>query len=150
MRRQLSGRRIRSLADAWGACDELHGLGPRCVLITSIHPEDVGDAGGDGQLLVLASQAGEGGAAARRMLVRVPKLPLSFTGTGDLLAALVTCWWGKEGGLEGVLREAVSTLQSVCRHTMERGGGELRLVECKAALEGRCEAKVEVEEAAKT
>ncbi|CAI5930976.1 unnamed protein product, partial [Closterium sp. NIES-64] len=95
---QLTGLSIRTQADAITACDMLHAAGPRKVVITSMEVE--------GQLLVVGSDAsspaaeqeGSGASGAsgshslRRFCIAVPKIPEYFTGTGDLMTALLLGW----------------------------------------------------------
>ncbi|CAI5986112.1 unnamed protein product, partial [Closterium sp. NIES-64] len=89
---QLTGLSIRTQADAITACDMLHAAGPRKVVITSMEV--------DGRLLVVGSDAsspaGEEEGSEQRSLQRfciaVPKIPHYFTGTGDLMTALLLGW----------------------------------------------------------
>ena len=62
----LAGRESKTLADALGAVEAVHALGPRAVLVTSLHTEDTPEDAID----MLASDA------SGRFRLRTPKLPL--------------------------------------------------------------------------
>ena len=94
----LSGRAVASEADAAAACAALHARGPRVVVVTSLdlaadHPNHVAmlasavdDGGGDGG-------GGAGAVAVRQWRLLLPKVEaMHFTGTGDLMAALLLAW----------------------------------------------------------
>jgi pyridoxine kinase len=74
----LTGREVRTLANARAAVTALQARGPRCVLVTSLRLDDTPE----GEIGMLA---GEGGAFWR---LSTPMLPLSVNGAGDAIAAL--------------------------------------------------------------
>src|SRR4051795_6498342 len=74
----LSGRAVASEADARAAVSAVQRLGPRVVLVTSLHS----DATPADTIDLLAA---EGGAVWR---VRTPRLSLGVNGAGDAIAAL--------------------------------------------------------------
>lgn len=82
---------ITTEAGALAALAALHALGPPVVIITS-----AAVAEWPGQLVLYASVAGQG----RPLRLRVPARPRAFTGTGDLLAALVTARLGAPTGMD--------------------------------------------------
>ena len=132
----LSGRAVASEADAAAACAALHARGPRVVVVTSLdlaadHPDHVAmlasavDDGGDG------GGGGAGAVAVRQWRLLLPKVEaMHFTGTGDLMAALLLAWTHRHPGADGVaiaMEKAGATMQAVLKRTVERsrerGGG---------------------------
>jgi pyridoxine kinase len=112
----LTSSSIQTLDDAVQVCDKLHAMGPRQVVITSFHVNSVADlapraadvayaktntvvdsrldsfendteAVAD-ELFVLCSERDVNGETKRKMF-SVRKLPGYYTGTGDLMAALL-------------------------------------------------------------
>ena len=81
--RQLTGIKIESLQHAKDAIDKIHTMGVRKVVLTSVFLSSF-----PGQILVVGSQQHENGSRSQ-FTIKVPELSLSFTGTGDLFAALL-------------------------------------------------------------
>jgi len=77
----LAGRESRTLADALAAVKVVHGLGPRAILVTSLHTEDTPE----GTIDLLASDA------TGRFRLRTPKLPLVVNGAGRRHRRAVFC-----------------------------------------------------------
>ena len=68
------------------ACETLHASGgPHTVVLTSL------DFGGADSVLMLASCRTEDG-TLRQWRLRLPRVGQLFTGTGDLVAALLLAW----------------------------------------------------------
>eukprot|EP00897_Mesotaenium_endlicherianum_P007386 jgi/Mesen1/6676/ME000343S05853 len=108
---QLTGLRIESVGDAIRACDALHAAGPSKVVITSM------DIGKD--FLVLGSHIKEKGAPPSRFRIILEKLPAYFTGTGDLLTALLLGWTYKyPDDLAKAAEFSVASLQATLRRTL--------------------------------
>ncbi len=122
----LSGRAVASEADADSSCAALHARGPRVVVVTSLdlaadHPNHVAmlasavDDGGEG---------GGGAGAVRQWRLLLPKVEaMHFTGTGDLMAALLLAWTHRHPGADGVaiaMEKAGATMQAVLKRTVER------------------------------
>jgi len=120
----LSGRTVETLADMLCAIDRLHALGPRIVLVTSLHI----DATPEGAIDVVASDGAE------RLRVRTPKLPIAINGAGDAMAALFFAGHLRGGSLADALSRAVSSLFGVLAHTAEAGARELQLVGAQEEL----------------
>jgi pyridoxine kinase len=114
----LSDIRTETLADAKRAVGAVQDLGPRAVLVTSLHtretPQDCID------LL-----AGEGGAFWR---VRTPRLSLSINGAGDAIAALFFVHYARTGSAATALAEAAASVYGLLRRTAEAGSREILLV----------------------
>jgi len=107
---QLTGRQIRTEAEALEACCDLHAAGPSKVVITSLALEK--------ELMIIGSHVQAKGDAPKQFKITVPRLHSYFTGTGDLMTALLLGWSHKyPDDLEKAAELAVSSLQSVLKHT---------------------------------
>lgn len=72
----------------------------------------------------------------------VPRLPGSYTGTGDLTSALLLAWLhllpeDAPGRLENVLERVIATVQATLKRTHAEAGesAELRLIQSKEDIE---------------
>uniref|UniRef100_A0A7N0VKD2 pyridoxal kinase n=1 Tax=Kalanchoe fedtschenkoi TaxID=63787 RepID=A0A7N0VKD2_KALFE len=81
---ELTGFRIVSEQDGLDACKFLHSLGPSKVVITSINI--------NGNLFLIGSHQDNKGRPPLQFKIFIPKLPAYFTGTGDLMTALLLGW----------------------------------------------------------
>ena len=62
--------------------------------------------------------------STRRIRINIPRLPASFTGTGDLFAACLLAWMHKtDGDLKTSCQKTVSTLQDVLKRTLKHAQG---------------------------
>jgi len=117
----LSGRSTATLADVLAAVDDIHGRGPRAVLVTSLHtaetPEDAID--------ILASDP------SGRFRLRTPKLPLAVNGAGDAIAALFFAHYLRTGSAADALSLAASSIFGVLARTLRAGAQEILLVEAQ-------------------
>jgi pyridoxine kinase len=117
----LSGRASKTLADVVAAVDAIHALGPRVVLVTSLHtaetPPDTID------LLVSDTQG--------RFHLRTPKLPLAVNGAGDAIAALFFAHYLRSRLVADALSRATSSVFGILRRTAETGAREMLLVEAQ-------------------
>uniref|UniRef100_A0A1B6KMD8 Pyridoxal kinase n=1 Tax=Graphocephala atropunctata TaxID=36148 RepID=A0A1B6KMD8_9HEMI len=108
----LIGKSINQLSDMWAAIDWFHQQGVKTVAISS------SQLGTGKNLLALASSIAEG--KKSQVTIEIPLLDATFTGTGDLFAALFLAWMAKsEGELSEAMEKTVSTLQAVLRRTLE-------------------------------
>ncbi|KAJ6960633.1 hypothetical protein NC653_038605 [Populus alba x Populus x berolinensis] len=109
---QLTGFRIVSEHDGREACNKLHAAGPAKVVITSINI--------DGHLLLIGSHEKEKGQSPDQFKIVIPKIPAYFTGTGDLMTALLLGWSNKHpDDLAKAAELAVSSLQAVLQRTLD-------------------------------
>ena len=114
----LSGRASTTLGEARDAVKAVHELGPRAILVTSLHTvETPADA-----IDLLASD--ETGC----FRVRTPKLPLSVNGAGDAIAALFFAHYLRSGRIDQALSRAASAIFGVLARTAELGAREIQLV----------------------
>uniref|UniRef100_A0A1B6MD03 Pyridoxal kinase n=1 Tax=Graphocephala atropunctata TaxID=36148 RepID=A0A1B6MD03_9HEMI len=137
----LTGKSINQLADAWEAIDWFHQLGVKTVAISS------SQLGTGNNLLALASSITDG--KKSQVTIEIPLLDATFTGTGDLFAALFLAWMAKSGGeLNVALEKTLSTLQAVLKRTLQIASEntskgkkcskeqlELRLIQSKQDIE---------------
>lgn len=115
---RLSGRASTTRRDAITAVDVIHALGPRIVVVTSLHTDDTpADA-----LDLLASDGNE------RWRVRTPRLPVTASGTGDLIAALFLAHYLRDGSLPQALAHATASVFGILQATAEASSSELLLV----------------------
>ncbi|CAI9766904.1 unnamed protein product [Fraxinus pennsylvanica] len=107
---QLTGLRITSEQDGREACNILHAAGPSKVVITSINI--------DGNLLLIGSHQKEKG-QSQQFKILISKIPAYFTGTGDLMTALLLGWSNKyPENLDKAAELSVSSLQALLARTL--------------------------------
>jgi pyridoxine kinase len=121
---QLTGRTVRTLAAALASIEQLRGLGPRVVLVTSLATEETLD---DAIELVACDAAG-------RHRLRTPRLPISAHGAGDAIAALFLAHYLATDSAAEALSRAASAIFGVLKRTAAAGASELLLVEAQDEL----------------
>jgi pyridoxine kinase len=114
----LSGRASKTLRQARDAVKAVHDLGPRAILVTSLHTDETPEDAID----LLASDARE------VFLVRTPRLPLTINGAGDAIAALFFAHYLRSGKIDAALSAAASAIYGVLAKTAEAGAREIQLV----------------------
>lgn len=117
----LTGKEVRTLAQAYSAIDALHELGPRTVLVTSVHIDDTPAECVD---LLVSDELG-------RYRLRTPLLPVKVNGAGDLIAALFFAHYLREGSAGEALSAAASSVFGVLAQMTETGQREMPLVQCQ-------------------
>jgi pyridoxine kinase len=114
----LTKRNSNTLLQARDAVKAVHGLGPRAVLVTSLHtdetPKDPIDL-----------RASNEGAC---FILRTPKLPLAVNGAGDAIAALFFAHYLSSGDIGDALSRAASSVFGVLAKTAGTGASEIQLV----------------------
>jgi pyridoxine kinase len=134
---QLTGcEKITSLKMAQRQCQVLHDMGPSVVFLTSFQP-----LGQENVMMILASQRTELRTLCWKL--ECPVLPGSFTGTGDLCAALILIHSANHpNNLATVLEKVVNTVYAVLETTLEYAdkdstvkARELRLIQSKHIIE---------------
>jgi pyridoxine kinase len=120
----LAGGTSATVPDALAAVDAVHTMGPRIVLVTSLHV----DATPTDAIDLLASDGVE------RFRVRTPKLGISVNGAGDAIAALFFAHFLRAGSLREALSLAASSIFGVLRATAEAGSREMLLVAAQEQL----------------
>jgi pyridoxine kinase len=114
----LAGLETRTLASIREAISAVQLLGPKVVLVTSVHAEETpADA--------IDLVAGEGG---RFWRVRTPKLSLSVNGAGDAIAALFFVHYARSRSAATALGEASASVFGLLKRTEEAGSREILTV----------------------
>jgi len=114
----LAGRESKTLGHARDAVKAVHDLGPRAILVTSLHTAETPKDSID----LLASD--ESGC----FRLRTPKLPLAVNGAGDAIAALFFAHYLRAGRVDDALARAASSIFGVLAKTAEAGMPELQLI----------------------
>ncbi|HET7848668.1 MAG TPA: pyridoxal kinase PdxY [Pseudolabrys sp.] len=114
----LADRESRTLAQAFSAIEALHDVGPRAILVTSLHTDETPDDCID---LVASDPSG-------RYLVRTPRLQMVANGAGDLMTALFFARYLRNGRIDEALALAASAVFCVLAKTIEEGTAEMQLV----------------------
>jgi pyridoxine kinase len=115
---QLSGLTSRTLEETTRACGAIHAMGPRTVLVTSLHMQDTPKDAID-----LFASGPDG-----RFRVRTPLLDISVNGAGDTVAALFFAHGLRAGSTAEALSLAASSIFGLLRRTAEAGSREILLV----------------------
>jgi pyridoxine kinase len=114
----LSGLTSKTTAEAINACGALQAMGPRTVLVTSLHvaetPKDSID---------LIACGPDGG-----FRIRTPLLDLSVNGAGDMIAALFFFHVLKSGSPARALSLAASSVFGILKKTFDTGAHEIALI----------------------
>ena len=114
----LSKRESGTLRAACDAVKAVHDLGPRTILVTSLHTDDTP---ADCIDMLASDDSG-------RFIVRTPKLPLTINGAGDAVAALFFAHYLRSGKLAEALSRAASSIFGVLAKTAESGAREIQLI----------------------
>jgi pyridoxine kinase len=114
----LSGHGSATLAAARDAIKAIHDLGPRVVLVTSLHTNETPD----GELDMLASDE------TGLFRLRTPKLDVAASGAGDVIAALFFAQYLRQESTGVALANAGSAIFGVLAKTAEAGCSEIQVV----------------------
>jgi pyridoxine kinase len=117
----LAERNTASMAELAAAIDALHALGPRVVFVTSLVLDDTPD---DALDLVVSDGSG-------RWRVRLPRLPVTANGAGDVVAALFFAHHLGARSAAEAMALAASAMFGVLSRTAEAGASEMLLVEAQ-------------------
>jgi pyridoxine kinase len=117
----LSKRASGTLRQARDAVKAVHDIGPRAILVTSLHtqatPKDCID-------LIASDESG-------CFMVRTPRLPLVVNGAGDAIAALFFAHYLRTVEIGEALSLASSAIFGVLAKTVEAGGPEIQLIDAQ-------------------
>ena len=128
----ITGLPLNDLDTAKVAVSALHELGPQIVVVTSMQLEDFPAD----KLVMMVSERALG-----VFCIEIDKVNGHYTGTGDLVAALLLAhehnFVGDDSGDKwpSILRNVANTMQCIIRRTFEAGGGELKLIQSKNDIE---------------
>lgn len=114
----LSGAAVASRADAVAACGRLHAMGPRTVMVTSLHTSET-----PADSIDLLASGPDG-----RFLVRTPRLDVAPNGAGDIIAALFFLHVKRGAGTAAALSAAASSVFGLLVATEKAHSRELLLV----------------------
>lgn len=114
----LSGRQSRTMAEARDALKAVHDLGPRAILVTSLHTTETPKDSID----MLASD--DSGC----FRLRTPELPISVNGAGDAIAALFFAHYLRSGEIAEALSCAASSIFGILSKTVDEGAREIQLI----------------------
>ena len=123
----LSGIKVKSFEDILRALDCLHEKGiPQIIMKGYL----MGD-----ELILVGSIKNKRDEKPERFRIRIPEIKHKFTGSGDLFAALLLGWICKGEGVKTACEKAVAGTYFILKRTAMEGGGEMRLVHCRDAIE---------------
>jgi pyridoxine kinase len=114
----LSRRKSGTLRAARDAVKAVHDLGPRAILVTSLHTDETP---ADCIDMLVSDDIG-------CFLVRTPKLPLTINGAGDAVAALFFAHYLRGAKIAEALSLAASSIFGVLAKTAESGAREIQLI----------------------
>jgi len=114
----LTGRETRSLDDVIEAAHALRAVGPETVLVTSVITHSTAE-----DSLTMLAITGEGA-----WQVTTPRLDRTFTGSGDLTAAMFLAHLLRTGSAAQALGVTADVVYSVLKLTADSGLLELQLV----------------------
>jgi pyridoxine kinase len=114
----LSSSETKSLAAALQAVAKVHAMGPRTILVTSLHVDDTPKDSID--LLVSGSDG--------KFRLRTPLLDISVNGAGDAIAALFFFHLLKTKSTAEALSNAASSIFGLMKRTKEANSREILLI----------------------
>lgn len=114
----LSGMTVKTLADACKAADAVHKLGPKTILLTSLHHDGLAAD----KIAMMVSHQG------KRFAVETPMLKVSVNGAGDAIAALLFVHFGRTRDPKLALENATASIYGLLKRTEEAGTREIQTV----------------------
>jgi pyridoxine kinase len=128
----LCGTKAATIDRVIGEAQALMARGPSTVVVTSAELADTPDGQIDTLGIERSKEALEQPPCTWR--VRMPKLPISPSGTGDLFASLFVSARIRGSDAPDALGHAASAIFAVLERTAARGTEEMRIVETAALL----------------
>ncbi|XP_058799862.1 pyridoxal kinase [Phymastichus coffea] len=131
----LTGKKVDTATELKDAILGLHKMGPKIVAVSSC---DIGD-----KLTSVTSTTKDN----KMIKIEVPKIPASYTGSGDLFAALFLAHCYLTDNIKTSLENTINSLRDVLLNTYEHSQGledpklqrarkiELRLIQSKKIIE---------------
>jgi len=120
----LTGLRVSTMGEVLNAADAARRLGPEVVLVTSVLRQD-GPPGTIDMVAVNAEGAWQ---------VTTPRLPQTFTGSGDVTAATFLATLLDTGDVSGALAHTAAVIYGLLLVTAASGGTELALIAAQDEL----------------
>ncbi|XP_066586432.1 pyridoxal kinase-like [Prorops nasuta] len=106
----LTGRKTNSVQEILKGIKELHEKGPKIIAISSTKASEQ-----DNKLLGIVSSITE----ESILKIDIPLIPVSYTGSGDLFAALFLAHMHLEGNVKDAIEKTVNTLRAVLLRTFK-------------------------------
>lgn len=121
----LSGMPVGTMDETLQAVDAVRAMGPRAVLVTSVHRPDAAP----GTIEMLAVDA------TGAWLVATPHLPFKANGSGDVTAALFTAHYSQHfaqhGSAQRALECTTASMFELLQRTHTSGQRELQLIQAQ-------------------
>jgi pyridoxine kinase len=114
----LAGIEAKDTASLARALDAVHALGPKIIVVTSLHTEDTPK---DALDMLVSDPTG-------RYRVRTPLLPVSINGAGDAIAALFFVHYLETKSSAEALARAASSVYGLLKRTSDAGSREILTV----------------------
>ena len=114
----LSGMTVKTLADACKAADAVHKLGPKTILLTSLHHDGLAAD----KIAMMVSHQG------KRFAVETPMLKVSVNGAGDAIAALFFVHFGRTRDPKLALENATASIYGLLKRPEEARTREIQTV----------------------
>mmetsp|Transcript_4132 Transcript_4132/g.9831 ORF Transcript_4132/g.9831 Transcript_4132/m.9831 type:complete len:314 (-) Transcript_4132:57-998(-) len=139
---QLTGIKVETTEDARRACEALHEMGPSVVFITSaILDESAKEEDDDKKTITIIASKRDNDQKQEMWRIDCPKIPGSFTGTGDVTACLLLGHLDSHpDDLPLVMEKVINTMYVLIQRTHKAKGKtvrskELRLIQSKDIIE---------------
>ena len=120
----LTGLPVSTMDDVLNGADAVHSMGPEVVLITSVVRQD-----GPPDTIEMVAVDGTGA-----WLVATPRLPRTFTGSGDVTAAIFLATVLRAWDLPRTLAHTAAVIYGVLKITNDLGRTELALIAAQDEL----------------
>jgi pyridoxine kinase len=120
----LTGLPVSTMDDVLNGADAVHSMGPEVVLITSVVRQD-----GPPDTIEMVAVDGTGA-----WLVSTPRLPRTFTGSGDVTAAIFLATVLRAWDLPRTLAHTAAVIYGVLKITNDLGRTELALIAAQDEL----------------
>jgi pyridoxine kinase len=117
----LSGLTTNTIDGVARACGAIHAMGPKSVLVTSVHVEDTPK-----DMIDLFASGPDG-----RFRLRTPLLDISVNGAGDAVAALFFAHYLHSGSTAEALSRATSSIHGLLRRTAKASSREILLIDAQ-------------------
>ncbi|HMK81738.1 MAG TPA: pyridoxal kinase PdxY [Xanthobacteraceae bacterium] len=117
----LARRTTSTTVEARAAIEAVHALGPKVVLVTSLHTDETPPDAID---LVASDASGV-------CRVRTPRLTIAANGAGDVIAALFFAHYLRSQSAAHALARAASSIFGLLKRTADAGAREILLIEAQ-------------------
>eukprot|EP01100_Stratorugosa_tubuloviscum_P000935 TRINITY_DN1205_c0_g1_i1.p1 TRINITY_DN1205_c0_g1~~TRINITY_DN1205_c0_g1_i1.p1 ORF type:complete len:315 (-),score=137.30 TRINITY_DN1205_c0_g1_i1:13-957(-) len=123
----LTDIKINNLETAIEACNKLHQMGPKYIVITSINIDE--------QILIFASEKIDE-QLIKRYSIRINRIPQSFSGTGDMVSALMLSqMYLLTNNFKLAFEKSIAIVQFVLKQSFTQNSQELKLIQSRNQIE---------------